>query len=76
MLDDHNRISRFSRDLSPHGIGLMHPTNLPLDEVEIRIATGRGYYVKGAHDDHMVPTLRRLVLRQPRAFHVDPGRGR
>ena len=46
VLDDDKRISAFSRDLSPHGIGLMHPTNLPLEEIEIRIATGRGYYVK------------------------------
>jgi hypothetical protein len=46
MLDENCRVSAFSRDLSPHGIGLMHPVSLPLEEVEIRIATGRGYYVK------------------------------
>ncbi len=40
------RMSAFSRDLSPQGIGLMHHMPLPLEEVEIRIATGRGYYVK------------------------------
>jgi hypothetical protein len=45
QLDDGCRLSAFTRDLSPHGIGLMHPTSLPLEEVVIRIATGRGYYV-------------------------------
>ncbi|HVU88909.1 MAG TPA: hypothetical protein VHD36_16415 [Pirellulales bacterium] len=45
-LDETKRLSAFSRDLSPHGIGLMHSEALPLEEVEIRIGTGRGYYVK------------------------------
>ena len=44
-LDEGLQLSAFSRDLSAQGIGLLHYTPIPLEEVEIRIATGRGYLV-------------------------------
>jgi hypothetical protein len=45
-LADGERVSAFSRDLSAHGVGLLHSTKLPLEEVGLSIATGRGYHVK------------------------------
>jgi hypothetical protein len=45
-LPDGGRVCAFSRDLSTHGVGLLHPTKLPLEEVGLSIATGRGYHVK------------------------------
>jgi len=45
-IGDGCRQSAFSRDLSANSIGLLHNFTLPLEEVGISIATGRGYSVK------------------------------
>lgn len=43
---DGMQLRGFSRDLSAHGIGLMHPVPLKQEEIEVSIATGRGYTVR------------------------------
>ena len=45
-LADGQRVSAFSRDLSAQGVGMLHSEKLPLEEVDLSIATGRGYVVK------------------------------
>jgi hypothetical protein len=45
-LADGQRVCAFSRDLSAQGVGLLHGSRLPLEEVDLSIATGRGYSVK------------------------------
>ncbi|MBL9124828.1 MAG: PilZ domain-containing protein [Planctomycetaceae bacterium] len=46
ILDSGIRFAGFSRDISINSIGLLHDVELPLAEVEINIATERGYAVK------------------------------
>ena len=46
MLEGGSRHSAFVRDISVTGIGLLHDVELPADQIEIHIATGRGYSVK------------------------------
>ncbi len=43
---DGMHVHGFSRDLSAHGIGLMHSVPLKQEEVEVSIGTGRGYIVR------------------------------
>lgn len=46
ILDSGIRYAGFSRDISVNSIGLLHDIELPLTELEINIATERGYAVK------------------------------
>jgi hypothetical protein len=46
VLEGGSRHSAFVRDISVTGIGLLHDVELPTDQIEIHIATGRGYSVK------------------------------
>jgi len=46
ILDGGIRYPAFTRDISADGIGLLHEVELPRSEVEVNIATGRGYEVK------------------------------
>lgn len=46
ILDSGIRYGGFSRDISVNSIGLLHDIELPCSEVEINIATERGYAVK------------------------------
>jgi hypothetical protein len=46
LLDSGIRYFGFSRDISINSIGLLHDIELPLTEMEINIATERGYAVK------------------------------
>lgn len=46
LLVDGERVSAFSREISPSGIGLLHNRDLPATEVEVSVPSRRGHTVR------------------------------